>query len=78
MREALIKIQIRMIKPVDHRTLYATVHVRQVADHAGHWIYLATNCYLNNIVMSVTVRIAALAVDRPVLFLAVSLRVQAM
>ena len=32
MREALIKIQIRMIKPVDHRTLYATVHVRQVAD----------------------------------------------
>jgi hypothetical protein len=67
-----------VIKAVDHFALYATIQVSQVADHAGDWIYLAADCYLHNIIVAVAVRIAALAVKRPILFLAIFLRVQTM
>ena len=72
----LIKIQIRVVKAIDHRFLYATIQVSQVANHAGHRIYLAAYGYLDNIVMAVAVGIAALAVDRPIFFLAVFIRVE--
>jgi hypothetical protein len=74
--EALIKIQIRVVKAVNHRFLHATVQVGKVADHTGHWIYLTAYRYLDNIVMTVTMGIAALAVNSPIFLLAIFLRAQ--
>ena len=71
-----VKIQIRVVKAVNHRLLYTTIQVSQVADHASHRIYLAAYGYLDNIVMAVAVGIAALAVDRPIFFLAIFVRIQ--
>jgi hypothetical protein len=77
-REALIKIQVGVVKAVDHVLLYATVQVGQIANHPGNRIHAAADCHLYYIVMPVTVGIAAFAVDRAIFFLAVSLRVQTM
>ena len=76
--EALIKIQIRVVKPLDHVFLYATVQVGQVADHAGNRIHAAADRHLYYVVMPVAVGIAAFAVDCAIFFLTVNLRVQTM
>jgi hypothetical protein len=77
MREALIKVQIGVVKAVKHCLLHTTIQVSQVADHASDRIYLTAYRYLDNIVMAVAVGIAALAVDGPIFFLAILVRVQA-
>jgi hypothetical protein len=77
-REALVKIQIRVVKPVDHVFLYATVQVGQVADHSGNRINLPAYRYLYDVVMAVAMGIAALSVQGAILFLVVSLGIQPM
>jgi hypothetical protein len=77
-REALINIEIGMVKSIDHVFLYATIQVGQIANHTRDWIHRAAHRNLNHIVMPMAVRIAALAVDFPVFLLAVGVGIQAM
>jgi hypothetical protein len=65
-----------MIKSVDNVTLDTVVEVGQITDHSGNGIHLASDGHLDYIVMTMTVGIAALAVNLAVFFLAISLRVQ--
>jgi hypothetical protein len=67
-----------MVKTVDNVTLDTMIQVSQVADHPGDRIYLPADRYLYDIIVTVAVGIAALAVDLAVLLLAVSLRIEAM
>jgi hypothetical protein len=76
--EALIEIQIGVIKTIDHPGLYTMIQVGEAADHPGHGIYLSANGYFHHIVMPVAVGVAAFAVDGTVLFLAVGLGKEAM
>ncbi|HTZ60428.1 MAG TPA: hypothetical protein VMB49_20100 [Acidobacteriaceae bacterium] len=74
-REALIKVQIGVVKAIDHIFLYATIQVGQVANHAGNRIYLPTNRHLYHVVMPMPVGIAALAIHHPIFLLAEGLGV---
>jgi hypothetical protein len=76
--EALIKIQVGVIKAVEDDFAYATVEIGQVTDHAGHRIHLSADRNFQHIVVAVTMGIAALAVDFAVLVIAISLGEEAM
>jgi hypothetical protein len=76
--EALIKIQIRVVKSLNHRVLHAAIQVGQVADHSGNRINLPAYRYLYDVVMAVAMGIAALSVHGAILFLVVSLGIQTM
>jgi hypothetical protein len=76
--EALIKIQIRVVKSINHRVLHAAIQVGQVANHSRNRINLPAYRYLNDVVMPVAVGIAALSVHGVILFLVVSLGIQTM
>jgi hypothetical protein len=78
LRKALINIQVGVVKTVDDVGLDTVIQVCPIADHPSHWIYLSSDRHFHDVVMTVAVRIAALAVDGAVLLLAVSLGVEAM
>ena len=60
-------------------TLFDTpIQVGQVANHSRYRIHLAADRHLDDIVMSVAMRIAALAVDCAVFLFAVGVGVEAM
>jgi hypothetical protein len=76
--EALIKIQIGVIKAVEHYFSHTTIQIGQIAHHPGYRINLAPDRNLHHVVVAMTMGIAALAVDLTVLLLAISLGVEAM
>src|ERR1700761_7320259 len=75
--EALIAIQIHVIEAVNHVCFHTAVQVLQVANHSRHRMYWSANGNLDGVVMAMPVRIAAFAIERSILLLAVNLGIEA-
>ena len=71
-------IQILEVKAGEHFPFNKTVEVHKVADHASSGVYRTADGHFKGIVVSVAVRIVALAVDGAVLGLRHIFAVQAM
>jgi hypothetical protein len=75
--EALITIQVGVIKAVDHAFSYARIQLGKIADHPGEWIHLPTYGHFDDVVVSVTIRISAFPVNRVILLRAVRVCIEA-
>jgi hypothetical protein len=76
--ELLIKVQIGVVKAVDHVGLHTTIQVSEVTNRTGHRIHLAADGYLDHVIVPVPVGITALAVDGSIFLLAIGVGVQTM
>ena len=63
-REFLQGIQIFQVVAGEHFLLHALIEIDQVADHTRALIDLAADCYLEHVIVAVSVGIIALAVGR--------------
>ena len=72
------RIQILEVETVQDFVFNKRVEIGEIADHAGTFIYRATDCYLQRVVVAVTIRIIALSVRRLILLFRHRVAVQAM
>ena len=76
--EERIRIQVRQMKPLDHRSAHQGIQVGHVHHHAGRGIHRASHRNLDPIVMPMSMRVVALSVDIAILLRTQSLAIQPM
>src|ERR1035438_6721051 len=75
-REVSKHIEVLMIEAIKNRVAHGFIEINQIANHSCFCADLTTHCHGQRVVMSVSIRIVALAVSCAVLLVSKRVRMQ--